>query len=188
MEWFFLALGALGLGFVIAVFATPRIVEYIEVQTISAQVNEVYDAVRFQRDLMRWSAWPSTTGSNCRTENLDGDVGARTVFLDKKGRQFGFQEIARLEEGRSVEFTLESKGPPHKPALTLYFAPLDDNCTQVILRFVNDISPPFNVLLRLFGVVQWTREMHLKDLDGLKRFCEPPYETYVGLPARAEPA
>lgn len=186
MEWFHFALGALGLGFVIAAGITPRIVEYVETQTIDAPVGNVYDAIRFQRDLMRWSAWPSTTGTDCRVENSDGEIGARTVFLDKKGRQFGFQEVTRLERDRGIEFTLESKGPPHKPTLNLYLAPLEDKRTQVILHFVNDISPPFHVFLRSFGVVRWTRDMHRKDLDGLKRFCEPPHETYTGIPVRTE--
>ncbi|MEM1144703.1 MAG: hypothetical protein AAGI88_19140 [Pseudomonadota bacterium] len=184
MEWGYLACGALVSGLVIAILLTPRIVEYVETQNINSPVGNVYDAIRFQRDLMRWSAWPSTTGSDCRVENPDGEVGARTAFLDKKGRKFGFQEVTRLEKDRVVEFTLESKGPPHKPTLKLYLVPLGENRTQIILHFINDISPPFHVLLRLFRVVQWTREMHQKDLDGLKRFCEPPYETYSGLPAR----
>ncbi|MEM1106762.1 MAG: hypothetical protein AAGH87_10260 [Pseudomonadota bacterium] len=41
--------------------------------------------------------------------------------------------------------------------------------------------PPFHVALRLFGVVGWTRAMHMKDLDGLRRFVEKG-EDYLGQP------
>ncbi|MEO0971852.1 MAG: SRPBCC domain-containing protein [Pseudomonadota bacterium] len=171
-------------GLVLAIVVTPRVVEYVDTQVIKASARAIYDAIRRQEDLMRWSAWPSTTGSSCEVQNVDGDIGAQTVFFDKQGRRFGYQEVIRLEDARSVTFTLESKGPPHKPELTFYLVPINETETQVVLHFVNDIAPPFHLFLRLFGVVKWTRDMHLKDLDGLKRFCEPPYETFTGDPAR----
>jgi len=164
---------------VAVVFLTPRVVEYIETVDIGGSSEQVYDAVRHQRKLMEWSAWPPETGSKCEVEGDDGRVGAQTVFLDKRGKRIGYQEVTALDEGRHVSFKLESKGPPHRPTLSFHLIPIGPEKTRVILAFRNDITPPFHVLLRLFGIVHWTREMHLKDLDGLKRFIERS-ENYRG--------
>lgn len=172
---------AIIIGLIIAVVATPRIVEYVETTTIDAPRRAVYDAIRRQSYLMKWSAWPSETGSACKVLGEDGVVGAQTVFLDKKGSKFGYQEVTQMTKDASVSFMLESKGPPHLPVMHFYLSDLDDDKTHVSLHFINDITPPFHLALRLFGVVKWTRGMHKKDLDGLKRFLERS-EDYSGKP------
>ena len=165
--------------FFVAVTLMPTHIRYRESILVSAPIQSVYDNVRYQEDLMRWSAWPSTTNSTCSVAGLDGEKGAQTVFFSK-GKRFGHQEIIDLAENKSVTFTLESKGPPQKPVLNFLFEQVSNKQTKVTIDFSNQLSRPFNVLLRLFGIVRWTRQMHRKDLQGLKRFCEPPYMTYTG--------
>ena len=175
--------GALAAALILAMILTPRTVDYVETIEINASARRLYDTTRHQADLMRWSAWLSTTGSQCSVAGPDGQLGARTVFLSKDGKPFGHQEIIALTEDRSVALTLESKGPPQKPVLTFYFLPLEEERTLVLLHFCNPITPPFHLALKLFGVVDWTRGMHRKDLEGLKRYNEPPFQTYTGEPA-----
>ena len=165
-----------------AVALTPRTVEYVETIVVRATPAEIYDAIRFQERLVLWSAWPSATNSTCAREGVDGAVGVRTVFFSK-GKRFGHQEVIRLIEGRAVELALHSAGPPHRPWMRFDLIPLAPAETEVRLHFRNDISRPFNLIQRLFGLVAWTRAMHRKDLQGLKRFVEPPYLTYLGEPA-----
>ncbi|MDX2234975.1 MAG: SRPBCC family protein, partial [Hyphomonadaceae bacterium] len=182
MAWM-IGAAAMALAAVIAaVLRTPRTVEYVETVVVGAPARTVFDAIRFQERLMLWSAWPSTTKSTCACEGVDGVVGARTVFFSK-GKRFGHQEVTRLIDGRAVELSLQSAGPPQKPRIRFDLVPLSDGETEVRLHFRNEIERPFNVILRLFGVVAWTREMHRKDLQGLKRYVEPPHLTYVGDPA-----
>lgn len=180
-----LALGIL-LAMLLASIIVPRVVEYVEETEIAAPAAQVHEAIRQQSVLMRWSAWPSETGSDCSVTGTDGEVGARTVFLDRQGRQFGFQEITAVTPGIAVSFLLQSKGPPHKPTMVFYTIPQGAQRTRVLLAFRNDITPPFHVLLRVFGIVRWTRDMHRKDLDGLRRYCERG-ETYTGEPAGVVP-
>lgn len=161
------------------VLLTPRIVEYVETIDIEGPSGRVYDAIRLQHDLMQWSAWPTETGSNCQVEGEDGRIGVPTVYFDTKGQSFGHQEVTALDDGHYVSFRLESKGPPHRPTLDFHLIPVGSDGTRVVLAFRNDITPPFHVVLRLLGVVRWTREMHLKDLNGLKRFVERS-ENYRG--------
>lgn len=165
--------------FLVAVWLTPNTVQYTEILVIEASARDLYDNTRLQARLMQWSAWPSETGSTCACENTDGDVGARTVFFSK-GQRFGYQEVTRLVDGQSVELALFSKGPPQKPVLRFDFVPVSASRTEVRLIFQNTLARPFNVILRLAGIVRWTRKMHLKDLDGLKRYSEPPFLTYIG--------
>lgn len=179
MSWLIYAsLAAVGAG--TAVFATPKRVRYTDTIDIDAPAGDIYDHIRFQARLMRWSAWPSETGSSCLCEGMDGAVGARTVFMTKKGDRFGHQEVTALDPGRRVELALESKGPPQRTKLAFELQPLGDSRTRVLLHFDNDIARPFNLLLRLAGVVRWTRRMHVKDLQGLKDYAEPPHRTYAG--------
>jgi uncharacterized protein YndB with AHSA1/START domain len=160
------------IGLLLAALATPRKVEYVETITIAAPPVAVYDAIRYQRDLMQWSAWPSETNSSCTIAGPDGALGARTLFLDRKGREFGHQEVVALEPHREVALTLTSKGPPQHPLLRFLLVPMSEGETHVLLHFTNRIAPPVHLLLRIAGVVAWTRAMHGKDLAGLKRWCE----------------
>lgn len=170
--------GALGA----AIAATPRRVRYTESIEIDAPAADLYDHIRFQRRLMLWSAWPTETGSDCACEDPDGALGARTLFL-KSGKPFGHQEVTALDPQRSVELSLRSKGPPQRPRVTFALEPLSPQRTRVLLHFDNSITPPFNLLMRVAGIVRWTRDMHRKDLAGLKRYAEPPHRTYAGDPA-----
>lgn len=179
MEFALGLLAVLAAVFFVAVIFVPTNIRYCESVLISAPIQSVYDNVRYQEDLMNWSAWPSTTNSTCSLAGLDGQKGAQTVFFSK-GKRFGHQELIDLVENKSATFTLESKGPPQKPVLTFLFEQVSNEQTKVTIDFSNQLSRPFNVLLRVLGIVRWTRQMHVKDLQGLKQYCEPPYLTYIG--------
>jgi uncharacterized protein YndB with AHSA1/START domain len=168
--------------FAVSLFLVPRQVAYDETISIQAPVEKVFDYLRMQSHLMRWSAWPSTTNSTCECEGPSGEVGERTVFYSK-GKRFGHQEVTALDPLKQVTLKLFSKGPPQQPVLRFDLTANGTNETMVKLHFTNEIALPFNVLLRIFGVVRWTRNMHRKDLAGLKRYAEPPHLTYTGEPA-----
>ena len=62
---------------------SPVRVAYTEEVTINAPVGNVYDDIRLQGHLMRWSAWPKETKSTCTVEGPDGELGAKTAFFTK---------------------------------------------------------------------------------------------------------
>lgn len=174
-------LAAIPIGAILASFVAPRVVEYIETIDVEGSTKQVFDAIRYQSALMQWSAWPSETGSNCIVDGPDGQVGAMTVFFDTKGRRFGFQEVTGLLEDAMIAFRLESAGPPHKPEMTFYIQPFGGNMVRVIMHFRNRVMPPFHAIQMIAGITAWTRRMHKKDLDGLRRFVERN-ERYTGEP------
>ena len=150
----------------------PNVVHYSEKIVIAAPVKQVYDNIRSQSDLMKWSAWPEATGSTCSVENQDGSVGARTVFFNK-GKRFGHQEIIALETNKKVSMTLVNSGPlKHTPYLDFDLRALSDTQTEVMLNFTNTYQRPFQVPAKLLGIVKWTRNLQIKDLEGLKAYSE----------------
>jgi uncharacterized protein YndB with AHSA1/START domain len=167
---------SLAIGLVLAmialVFLLPNKVQYIETITVNAPVAKVYDAIRFQEQLMAWSAWPAETNSQCAVKNTDGQLGAQTVYLNK-GKQFGYQEITHLKENEKVSFTLKSKAPfEQKTNLHFLIKPLQGQNSEVVLWFDNTLKRPSLLLPYLFGIIKWTHRMHLKDLAGLKKYVE----------------
>lgn len=150
----------------------PDKVQYIETITVKAPISRVYDAIRYQEQLMAWSAWPTETKSQCEVKNIDGQIGAQTVYLSK-GKQFGYQEITHLTENEKVSFILKSKAPfEQETKLHFLIKPKENNNSEVILWFDNTLKRPSLLLPYLFGIIKWTHKMHLKDLAGLKKYVE----------------
>lgn len=161
-----------GLSFFNGAVFLPNVVNYSEKIIVDTPIEQVYDNIRLQEDLMKWSAWPEATGSTCSLENADGTVVARTVFFNK-GKRFGHQEIIALVPNSKVSMTLVDSGPlKHTPYLDFDLRALSDNQTEVTLRFNNTYYRPFHVPAKLFGVVDWVRNLQLKDLERLKAYSE----------------
>jgi hypothetical protein len=157
----------------------PTRVAYTEHVLIDAPVHDVYDDIRLQEHLMRWSAWPQETKSTCTVEGLDGQVGAKTAFFTK-GKRVGYQEVVSLKQDQEVALVLFGPGPPHRPRLTFELRATGETRTEVLAHFVNELPRPFNAIWKFAGLTKWTREMHRKDLAGLKAFSEPPHKDMTG--------
>ena len=174
----YILLGLVALVVLLSALA-PTKVEYTEEITVNAPVGDVYDDIRLQEHLMRWSAWPKETKSTCTVEGPDGQTGTKTVFFTK-GKRVGHQEVVSLKENEEVVLTLVGPGPPHKPKLTFALRAEGEGRTRVLAHFVNKLPRPFNAIWKFAGLTKWTRQMHTKDLAGLKAFSEPPHRDMNG--------
>ncbi|WP_322895729.1 MULTISPECIES: SRPBCC family protein [unclassified Yoonia] len=181
----YIVLGLVALVAVLSALAPVR-VEYTEEIIVNAPVADVYDDIRMQEHLMRWSAWPKETKSTCSVEGTDGAVGVKTAFFTK-GKRVGHQEVVSLKENEEVALTLIGPGPPHRPKLTFKLHPEGDHQTRVLAHFTNELTRPFNAIWKFAGLSKWTREMHRKDLAGLKAFSEPPHLDMNGTPVGRPP-
>ena len=163
----------------------PTRVSYTERISINAPLHQIYDDIRLQEHLMRWSAWPKETNSTCAVEGTDGQVGTRIAFFTK-GKRVGHQEIVGFQENTEISLTLVGPGPPHRPSLTFEMKTLDEKQTEVLANFIKELPRPFNIIWKFAGLSKWTRKMHKLDLKGLKAFAEPPHidssGTEVGYP------
>ena len=157
---------------VLLAFAVSNRVGYRESITVDAPPEQVFRAVLFQEELMAWSAWPAATNSTCRVVGTDGQVGATVEYITK-GKVAGTQTVAEVAPGERVVITLTDPSPfGQKPVVTFHVRPGAAGGTEVALEFANTIRRPFQLLLKGAGIVRWVRELHRKDLAGLKAFCE----------------
>jgi hypothetical protein len=92
----------------------------------------------------------------------------------------GHQEVVSLKQDQEVALVLYGSGPPHRPRLAFELRPLSETRTQVLAHFINELPRPFNAIWKFAGLSKWTREMHRKDLAGLKAFSEPPHRDING--------
>lgn len=159
---------------VILIIVLPKKVQYIKSITAKAPIQKVYDAIRHQERLMEWSAWPSETNSLCAVKNVDGQIGAQTVYMNQKGKKFGYQEITHLVENEKVSFYLKSHVAPFEEDVRLHFIlkPINDSVTEINLWFDETLKKPQFLIAYIGGITKWVHKMHLKDLKGLKEYVE----------------
>jgi hypothetical protein len=168
---------SLAIGMVLAILLLilflPDKVQYTEILTVKAPVSKVYDAIRFQEQLMAWSAWPIETNSQCFVKNTDGMVGAQTVYA-KNGKEFGYQEITHLTQNESVTFFLKSYVAPFEKDVRLSFVlkELPNDETEVRMWFSELLRKPHFLIAYIGGILKWVHAMHLKDLANLKKYVE----------------
>ncbi len=152
----------------------PDKVQYIETISIDKPPRTVYDAIRYQEQLMEWSAWPKETKSDCAVENIDGEIGAQTIYLNKKGKKFGYQEVTNLIQDQQIDFYLKSFVAPFEKEVRLTFIlrTLTENQTEVIMWFDETLRKPHFLIAYFGGILKWIHKMHLKDLAYLKAYAE----------------
>ena len=168
--------GGIIVALILLIILLPKRIQYIETITVQAPISKVYDAIRFQEQLMVWSAWPTETQSDCLVKNMDGTIGAQTVY-SKNGKEFGYQEVTGLVENEKVDFYLKSYVAPFEEDVRLSFIlkELPDKHTEVNLWFNELLKKPHFLIAYLGGIVKWIHQMHLKDLSGLKQYAETRY-------------
>lgn len=169
-----LAVG-LAAGVLLLIVFLPKKVQYIERVTVQASIARVYDAIRYQEQLMQWSAWPKETNSECAVQNKDGVLGAQTIYLNKKGKQFGYQEVTELVENEKVGFYLKSFVAPFEEDVRLEFMlkKISEEETEISLWFNETLKKPQFLIAYFGGIIKWVHTMHLKDLANLKTYVEP---------------
>lgn len=153
--------------------------QWTETVIIDAPVDIVRAAVRDQRHVMAWSAWPEATGFTCVVEGDAMSVGSQIVFRDRSGTVQGRQRIVDVTDDgatRTVVNELENRGPfgrTMRPRVDFRTTALDDHRTEVALDFAADIPFP-RPLRQLIGVGmrRWARGLHRKDLDQLRTYVE----------------
>ncbi|MEO0555059.1 MAG: SRPBCC domain-containing protein [Bacteroidota bacterium] len=171
----FVGLGCgLVLTLLLLIYFLPDKIQYIETITVEAPIKRVYDAIRYQEQLMEWSAWPTETNSLCEVANTDGVVGAQTIFQNKKGKKFGYQEVTELVENERVNFYLKSHVAPFEDDVRLDFIlkQITESKTEVNLWFKEKLKKPAFLIAYFGNIINWVHSMHLKDLGGLKRYVE----------------
>ncbi|WP_043440777.1 SRPBCC family protein [Arthrobacter sp. L77] len=149
--------------------------QWTETITIEAPRDIVYQAVRDQHTLMRWSAWPEATGFTCRVDGDGMSPGSQIVFTDQKGVEQGRQTLVSADPG-IVRNTMRNRGPRGRwvsPNVDFHVDPVTPTQTRVSLAF--DVDPPVPRIMKPLAN-RWLRRsirpLHVKDLQQLKDLVE----------------
>lgn len=150
-------------------------IAWTESVTISRPSDAVYAAVRDQRVLMQWSAWPAATGYSCAVEGDGVSVGSSVVFRAPNGQEMGRQTmtVVNATEVRNRLRNLGPGGRPIEPEVDFRLTVLGPSETRVALDF--RVSPPIPKVLHPVARLYLTRQirpLHRQDLLNLKTMLE----------------
>ena len=150
-------------------------IEWSERVDINRPPEEVLNAVRDQRILMEWSAWPQATGYTCAVDGDGTTAGSSIVFTSPAGEEMGRQTITETT-ATTVRNRLRNRGPGGRiiePEIDFHVEPLGPGRSRVRLDF--RIKPPLPVFLHpvaRFFLDRRIRPLHRADLDNLKNLLE----------------
>jgi hypothetical protein len=152
---------------------------WTETVIIDAPADVVRTAVRDQRQVMAWSAWPEATGYTCSVEGDATSVGSQIVFRDRTGTVQGRQRIVEVThdgDTHTVAYDLDNRGPfgrTLRPRVDFRTTAVEGGRTEVALDFAVDIPfpPPLRQVVGV-GMRRWVRGLHRRDLDQLKAHIE----------------
>lgn len=150
-------------------------IAWTESVTIFRPTDAVYAAVRDQRVLMQWSAWPAATGYSCAVEGDGVSVGSSVVFRTPNGQEIGRQTmtVVNATEVRNRLRNLGPGGRPIEPEVDFWLTVLGPSETRVALDF--RVSPPIPKVLHpvaRFYLTRRIRPLHRQDLLNLKTMLE----------------
>jgi carbon monoxide dehydrogenase subunit G len=148
--------------------------EWTESIFVSARTDAVFEAVRDQHVLMKWSAWPEATGYTCAVEGDGRSVGSQIVFRSADGVEQGRQRLVAVADG-VVRNRMRNRGPRGRwvePSVDFRVEPEGEG-SRVHLDFA--VEPPVPRVLRPLAERYLTRSirpLHVADLVRLKALVE----------------
>ena len=141
--------------------------------TINADNQKVFDMVKYLGNFPKWSPFLAEDSTQkYEVKGTDGTVGASYHWVGNGGEDVGFQQIAKIEEGKSVVMQCDIQKPfEAKPTFSYYFTP---TAGGVEVKQVFDLKSSLGnaFFLWLFGVKDGVEQTNQKGLDLLKKAIE----------------
>lgn len=80
--------------------------------TINADKSEVFDMVRYLENFPKWSPFLAEDPSQeYEVKGTDGQVGAKYHWVGNGGKDVGYQEIMKIEEGKYIGMRCDIQKP-----------------------------------------------------------------------------
>ncbi len=80
--------------------------------TVKADKSEAFDMVRYLENFPKWSPFlAEDPGQKYEVKGTDGQVGAQYHWVGNGGKDVGFQEIVKVEEGKYVGMRCDIQKP-----------------------------------------------------------------------------
>lgn len=149
---------------------------WIESIIIDAPVAHVYQAVADENEVLRWSAWPASTGFTCAIAGDGTTVGSEIRYTDpRRDRAMGAQRLVAAEPPTRVSYQLDNRGPfgrRLRPTVEFRLTDLGGR-TRTELLFDLPIPRPVELFARATGFARRIRGLHREDLRLLAEHVRP---------------
>jgi hypothetical protein len=161
----------LGLGLYKA--SDLKSIQIVKAITIRGTKNEVFDMVKYLNNFPKWSPFLAEDPSQkYEVKGIDGTVGAQYHWEGNKGKDLGFQEIKKIEEGSHISMQCDISKPfMAKPTFDYYFKETSKGI-EVKQDFKVESSLGDAFFMWLFGAKAGMEKMNQNGLDLLKLAVE----------------
>ncbi|TAH24398.1 MAG: hypothetical protein EAZ07_09715 [Cytophagales bacterium] len=148
-------------------------IQIVKTVTIKGSKQEVFDMVKYLANFPKWSPFLAEDPSQKHeVKGTDGAVGAQYHWDGNKGKDIGFQEIAKIEEGKFIGMQCDIQKPfIAKPTFDYYFTETA-NGIEVKQDFKVESTLPDTFFMWLFGAKVGMEKMNQTGLDLLKKAVE----------------
>jgi hypothetical protein len=160
-------------GFGLYKASNLKSIQIVKTVTIQASKQEVFDMVKYLANFPKWSPFLAEDPTQkYEVKGTDGTVGAQYHWNGNKGKDLGFQEIAKIEEGKFIGMQCDIQKPfVAKPVFDYYFTETA-NGIEVKQDFKVASALPGTFFMWLFGAKAGMEKMNQTGLDLLKKAAE----------------
>ncbi len=150
-----------------------KTIQIVKTVTIKGSKQEVFDMVKYLTNFPKWSPFLAEDPSQkYEVKGTDGMVGAQYHWDGNNGKDFGFQEIKKIEEGKFIGMQCDIQKPfVAKPTFDYYFTETANNI-EVKQDFKVASGTMAAFFMWLGGAKAGMEKMNQKGLDLLKKAVE----------------
>jgi hypothetical protein len=148
-------------------------IQIISTVNIKGSNQEVFDMVKYLKNFPKWSPFlAEDPAQKYEIKGLDGSVGAQYHWNGNKGKDLGFQEIAKIEEGKFIGMQCDIQKPfVAKPTFDYAFRDTG-NGIEVKQDFKVTSGTVDAFFMWLFGAKSGMKKINQQGLDLLKKAVE----------------
>jgi hypothetical protein len=148
-------------------------IQIVKTVTIKGSKQEVFDMVKYLKNFPKWSPFLAEDPTQkYEVKGTDGTVGAQYHWDGNKGKDLGYQEIAKIEEGKFVGMKCDIQKPfVAKPTFDYSFTETA-NGIEVKQDFKVESDMVSAFFMWLGGAKAGMEKMNQTGLDLLKKAVE----------------
>jgi hypothetical protein len=148
-------------------------IQIVKSVTINGTKQEVFNMVKYYVNFPKWSPFLAEDSTQkYEVKGIDGTVGAQYHWDGNKGKDLGYQEIVKIDEGKFIGMKCNIQKPfVAKPTFDYYFTETA-NGIEVKQDFKVESTLPSTFFMWLFGAKKGMETTNQKGLDLLKKAVE----------------
>jgi hypothetical protein len=161
------------IGFGLYKASDLKSIQIVKTVTVKGSKKEVFDMVKYLANFPKWSPFlKEDPTQKYEVKGADGTVGAQYHWNGNNGKDLGFQEIKKIEEGKFIGMQCDIQKPfVAKPTFDYYFTETAYGI-EVKQDFKVESALPDAFFMWLFGAKAGMEKMNQTGLELLKKAVE----------------